>query len=191
MAPVDFRLKPGGRVRVRVVDFEGKAMSGAKIIPYHVGGTLEGFEYDHVGRSADENGLWVWNEAPTDGFLATICRPDYGGMQLSDQPFIAREQEFLIRMLAPLVISGKVVDSATKQPLKTSRVVVGIRSSQTEMDWCEDWAFSIDQGRYQVRPKMAYPAYLIRVEAEGYLPAVSREIKSDEGSVSVNFELKR
>ncbi len=190
MGPVDFRLKPGGTVRVRVVDVAGKPMPRARILPYRRGGTIEDFDFKNVNIFADADGLWVWDEAPLGEFYAQVCPPGKG-MQLPDRPLIARDQDYFFRIPAPLVISGKVVDSVTKQPIKTFRVVPGIRSSETEMDWCDESAFLINDGRYQITHKLSCPAYLVRIEADGYQTAVSREIKSDEGSVSVDFELER
>ena len=81
------------------------------------------FEFDHVSQYADENGVWVWNEAPLDEFKADICPPD--GMQLELQPLIARAGEYVFRTPPALVISGKVVDAETKAPIKRFRVVPG------------------------------------------------------------------
>ena len=58
----------------------------------------------------------MWNEAPLDEFQADICRPD--GMQLTGQPLIAREEEYVFRVPAALVVSGKVVDAVTKSRSK-------------------------------------------------------------------------
>ncbi len=46
-------------------------------------------------------------------------------------------------------------------------------------------------GHYRIHETRGDAVNLIRIEAEGYQPAVSREIKSDEGAISINFELKR
>ena len=86
------------------------------------------FEFDHVNQYADKNGVWVWNEAPLDEFKADICPPD--GMQLRMQPLIAREEEYVFRTPAALVVSGKVIDAVTKKPIKKFRVVPGVRSSE-------------------------------------------------------------
>ena len=131
----------------------------------------------------------MWNEAPLDEFKADICPPD--GMELAGQPLIARAEEYVFRVPDPLVVSGKVIDAVTRKPIKAFRVVPGVRSSETHMNWVESESFSATDGQFQLRETHGYFAYLVRVEADGYQAAVSRDIKSTEGKVTIDFELKK
>ncbi len=152
-------------------------------------GQFQYFEFNHVSQYADGNGLWVWNEAPLDEFAADICPPH--GMQLQSQPLIARAQEYVFRTPPPLVISGKVVDAVTKQPIKEFRVIPGVRFNATQMSWAHRESFSASDGQYRLRHDRGESANLVRIEADGYKAAVSRDIKSDEGNVTIDFELTR
>ena len=97
MGPVDFKLKPGGTVRIRVLDEKGNPVPKACIFFQQWRGPFfKYFEFDHVSQISDENGIWVWNEAPLDEFKADICRPD--GMQLPRQSLIARPEEYVFRV---------------------------------------------------------------------------------------------
>ena len=127
MGPVDFQMKPGGTVRIRVLDAKGNPVPKARIFFQRWRGQFEYFEFDHVSQYADKNGVWVWNEAPLDEFKADICPPD--GMQLELQPLIARAEEYVFRTPPALVVSGKVIDAVTKKPIKEFRVVPGVRST--------------------------------------------------------------
>ncbi len=189
MDPVDFRMQPGGKVRIRVLDEQGNPVPKARIFFQRWRGRFKYFEFDHVDQFADENGVWEWNEAPLDEFKADICRPH--GMQLARQSLIARDEEYVFRVPAALVISGKVIDAETKEPIKTFRVVWGIRSSESHMNWVHNEGFTGNDGQYSLRRTLAYFAHLVRIEADGYLPAVSRDIKSNEGNVSIDFELSK
>jgi len=190
MGPVDFQMKPGGMVRIRVLDERGNPVPKARILFQRWRGPFSYFEFNHVNQYADQNGLWVWNEAPLDEFKADICPPD--GMELLEQPLIAREEEYVFRLPAALVVSGKVIDAVTKKPVKAFRVVPGIRwSSETHMNWARGESFLATDGNYRIRQTRGYLAHLVRIEADGYLAAVSRDIKSTEGNVSIDFELKR
>ncbi len=186
MEPVDFKLKPGGTVRIRVLDAKGNPVPKACIFFQRWRGQFEYFEFDHVSRYADENGVWVWNEAPLDEFSADICPPD--GMQLELQPLIARAEEFVFRTSPALVVSGKVVDAVTKNPIKKFRVVPGFRAADNEMHYARNVSYVASDGRYTIRRTRA-DFDVIRIEADGYRPSSSREIKSDEGRVSIDFEL--
>jgi beta-lactamase regulating signal transducer with metallopeptidase domain len=189
MGPVNFRMKAGGTVRIRVLNEQGSPVPKTLIFFQRWRGRIRHFEFDHVNHYTDDNGVWVWNEAPLDEFHADICPPD--GMQLSAQRLIARNEEFVFRVSAPLVVSGKVIDAATKQPIKAFRVVPGFRSSQSPVYWDGRGSFTASDGQYRISHRHGYSAHLIRIEADGYRPAVSRDIASNEGAVAIDFELKR
>jgi hypothetical protein len=188
MQPVDFQLKPGGQVRIRVVDEQGQGIPKARIFFQGWRGRYDYFEFN-VNQYADENGLWQWNEAPLDGFLADICRPD--GMQLGRQLIGARDEEYVFRPPPALVVSGKVVDAETKEPIPSFRVVPGTRSDDLRTNWLQGPGFASKDGQYTMRQTHDSFAWLVRIEASGYLPIVSRDIKSHEGNVTIDFELKK
>ena len=191
MGPVDFRMKPGGTVRVRVTDEQGNPLPKARIFFQRWRGPFSYFEFNHVGQYADENGIWAWNEAPLDEFRADICPPGETQMQLLEQPLLPREEEYVFRLPAALVVSGKVIDAETKEPVKEFRVIPGIRSSETHMNWSRGEGFPASGGQYRIRRDRGYLGHLVRIEADGYQAGVSRDIKSTEGNVSIDFELKR
>jgi hypothetical protein len=187
---VDFVMQPGGKIRVRVVDEMGNGIPRARIFFQDWRGRLSYFEFDHVHAYADDDGIWEWNEAPLDGFQADICRP--GGMQLSRQSLIAREEEYVFSPPPPLVVSGSVVDAVTKQPIEIFRVIPGLRNRDPEigMNWIDRDAYDASDGKYRVVFSHDYPSHLVRIEAEGYRVAISRDVKSDEGDVTFDFELQ-
>ena len=189
MGPVDFRMKPGGTVRIRVLDRKGNPIPKAHIFFQEWRGRHAYFAFDRVDQYADKQGIWVWNEAPLDVFTADICPPD--GMELAGQPLTARALEYVFRVPDPLVVSGKVIDSVTRQPIKAFRVVPGVRSSETHMNWVPSESFSATDGQFQLRETHGYFAYLVRVEADGYQAVVSRDIKSNEEKVAIDFELRK
>jgi protocatechuate 3,4-dioxygenase beta subunit len=188
MGSVDFQMKPGGVVRIRVLDAKGNPVPRARIFCQRWRGTFSYFEFDHVSQYANENGVWVWNEAPLDEFKADICPPD--GMELELQPLVARAEEYVFRTSPALEVSGKVVDAVTKEPIKKFRVVPGFRSLEKEMHWNRIENYVATDGRYRIRRTRA-DFDQIRIEADGYQAARSRDIKSTEGRVTINFELDR
>lgn len=190
MDPVDFVLKPGGHIRIRVVDEQGKGIPKARILFQRWRGRIDYFEFGHVNQYADQNGVWEWNEAPLDEFQADICRP--GGMELSHEPLLAREKEYVFTPPRALVVSGRVFDAKTNEPIKKFHVTPGLRNSdpQIGMNWIPRDTFDATDGQYQVRLHHDYPAHLVRIEAPGYQLAISRDIKTNEGEVNIDFALK-
>ena len=121
---------------------------------------------------------------------ADICPPN--GMQIPDQRLVARDEEYVFKGLPTLVISGNVVDAETKTPIKSFRVIPGIRFSEDRaVYWDLDHSFTAANGKFQLKHDREYFAFGVQIQAEDYLPAASRDIISDEGRVSLDFELKR
>ena len=187
--PVDFQMKPGRTVRIRVLDQKGNPVPKARIFFQNWRGRHAYFAFEQVNQYADQKGIWVWNEAPADAFTADISPPE--GMELSEQVLTARGEEYVFRVPEPLVVTGKVVDAVTRKPIKSFRFVPGVRSSATHMNWVDSDAFPAADGNFEYRETHGYFAYLVRVEADGYHAAQSRDIKSTEGKVAIDFELTR
>ncbi|APZ94454.1 M56 family metallopeptidase [Fuerstiella marisgermanici] len=191
MEPVNFVMKPGGHVKIRVVDENGKGVPKARIFYQDWRRGQAYWEFDHKPDYADENGVWEWNEAPLDEFTADICRP--GGMQLVNQRLFSRDEEFVFTPPKMLVIFGKVTDAKTQKPIDKFRVVPGTRDDpdfQPGIRWDSSDAFDAQKGAYTFEQNRTSPAHLVRIEAEGYKVASSREIKSNEGKVEVDFALE-
>ncbi len=190
MEPVNFTLKPGGKIRVRVVDENGKGIPKARIFFQRWRGHIDYFEFNHVKRDTDENGVWEWDEAPLDEIQADICRP--GGMQLPYQSLVARDEEYVFTPPQALVVSGSVVDAKTKQPIKKFRVTQGFGGPNLGpgTQWSNRSRYEATGGAYQTQFDRMYDAHFVRIEADGYKVAVSRKINADEGQVKINFELK-
>lgn len=190
MEPVNFSMEPGGKVRLRVVDEQGKGIPKARIFFQRWRGAHAYFPFSNVNQYADENGVWEWHEAPLDEFQADICRPD--GMQLSKQSLIARDEEYLFTPPKALVVSGRVINAETRQPIEKFRVTPGLRNSDPgiRMNWIHSDSYEATDGTYRIRFTHAHLAHLVQIEAEGYQAAVSRDIMTDEGEVEFDFALQ-
>jgi RNA polymerase sigma factor (sigma-70 family) len=189
LGPVDFQMKPGGTVRVRVVDEQGRPVPKARIFFQSWRGRHAYFEFGNVNQYADEKGVWEWHEAPLDEFTANICPPSR--MHLLQQPLIARAEDYVFRTSPALVVAGRVIDAETKKPIPEFRVIPGRRYQGGQLSWAREDSFLAKDGRYVRRETRGELAHVIRIEAEGYQAAVSRDIQSTEGSISVDFELTK
>lgn len=190
MDSVDFTMQPGGHVRIRVVDEAGKAVPKARIFFQRWReGRYSYFEFRHVNQYADENGIWEWNEAPLDEFKADICRP--GGMQLGKQSLIARAEEYVFVCPPMLKVVGRVIDAKTRQPIEQFQVVPGVRSSPEHMNWVPHETFDAKNGEFEYTATDDNFSSFFKIQASGYLPTVSRDIKSNEGKINLTFELER
>lgn len=190
MRPVNFTMQPGGKVRIRVVDEQGQGIPKARIFLQRWRGMVDYFEFDFKSQYADERGVWEWHEAPLDEFQADICRPD--GMQLQLQKLVARDEEYVFTPSPSLVASGSVVDAATKETIKNFRVTPGVRNENSgfRVNWDTSASYDATDGAYRIRFDSSSPAQVVRIEADGYRVAVSRDIKPDEGETDIDFELQ-
>ena len=191
MEPVDFTMKPGGHVRVRIVNENGKGLPKASVHFQRWRGHVDYSEFNHVHKDADENGVWEWNEAPLDEFQADICHPT--GMQLSSRPITARKEEYVFSPPPALVVSGTVTDSKTKMPIPSFRAISGLRNApglSSGEYWDTRNSTQFTDGKYRVTNTREAPAHMWRIEAPGYKVAVSRDIKMNEGTIDIDFELQ-
>ncbi|HEV3304342.1 MAG TPA: hypothetical protein VG055_32125 [Planctomycetaceae bacterium] len=79
------------------------------------------------------------------------------------------------------MVSGTVIDRVTRQPVKSFRVFQGDDESSGRY---------AEEGRYQVRLYNQSHPNVVRIEAEGYQPASSREI-TEQKTARVDFELTK
>ena len=189
MEPLNFVMKPGGKIRIRVIDENGNGVHRSRIFFQRWRGRIKYFEFDHVQQYTDRNGIWEWDEAPLDEFAADITRP--GGMQLDEQKLLAGQDEYVFLPPKSLVISGSVVDKKTRKPVPSFKVMPGLRNSNPRrgINWVRRDAYDAANGKYRITFDENAVGHIVRIEAEGYKVAQSRDFKSTDGAVEYNFEL--
>ncbi len=82
LGPVDFRLKLGNTIRVRVLDETGHPVPNATVFFQQWRGRFDNFQFNNAPRQTDVDGRWEWKEAPPEEVLANIGRPN--GMTLGN-----------------------------------------------------------------------------------------------------------
>ena len=90
-----------------------------------------------------------------------------------------------------LVINGNVVDRESKRPIASFRVIPGTHPRPKEWHWQRRQSAVGVDGQYRICEAIAGSVHVIRIEADGYQPAVSRDFKVGEGNVAINFELTK
>ena len=188
MEPVNFEMKPGGKIRVRVVDEQDRPIPKSRIFfQGWRGKQVQYFEFNHVNQYCDDQGVWEWNEAPLDSIQADICPP--GGMMLSKQTLVARDEEFVFKPPTALIIAGRVIDAETKTPIKKFNVLPGLRFENGRLHWAHKERFSASNGKFRLERTDGRQAYLVRIEASGYRTFSSRDIQFSEGQTQLEIEM--
>jgi thiol-disulfide isomerase/thioredoxin len=192
---VDVTMKPAGKpLKIKVVDKDGKPIKGFYICIERWGEHRLVNEILLTGKDdrpqTDENGYWVWKEAPENEVVFDMFVGD-SMMDLRNKPMTARDEEYVFTAFPALKVTGKVHDDATKQPIPAFKVFLGmISENSTEFYW-DLQANAGKDGVYSISEDYPRDGFGVKIEAEGYEPTISRDIKPDEGTISVDFSLKK
>jgi beta-lactamase regulating signal transducer with metallopeptidase domain/uncharacterized GH25 family protein len=187
---VEFKLEPGHVVRGRVVDPEGKPLSKVMIST----DTWRQCRSLQFRTDTDADGRFVWTEAPADEVLTAVLKQ--GFMDLRDYPLKAGDKELTITLRKPLRVTGTVVDAETNKPIEEFALFEGIdwaNGSRQPIYWDKRNGHrgAHPSGTFEHMITFPRPGHAIRIEADGYLPSDSRVFKDDEGSVSLQFKMKK
>ena len=196
LAAVNFQLKPGGTVRVVVTEKDGRPIPKTRIFFQRWrdrnSSLEENYGLDMIHNYTDENGVWTWNESPPDGIYVDICAP--GKMQLGQQHLVPRAGEYRFTPPSELVVTGKVVDADSGEPINKTSVIPGWYSGGPYDDkahWTISNRFEAVAGTYRFATNSSRAGHGFRIEAEGYMPFESQRFNGDEGSVTLDVALKK
>ncbi|HSZ56625.1 MAG TPA: carboxypeptidase regulatory-like domain-containing protein [Tepidisphaeraceae bacterium] len=171
--PLEFKLLKGKEIRGRVVDGNGKPISGVSIsfVPFK--------QYPRMNSYAitDADGQFVWNGAPDTPVTASLYKQGY--MRLGNQTWTAGT-DVKIAMAesasgdpferpAVLTARGTVVDARTGRPVEKFLALVSVhKAERPTMTWTSHGEGN--NGRYAVPVNEPGDGFVVRIDAEGYLP---------------------
>lgn len=198
--PFQLVLQRGNVLRLRVVDLEGQPVPNAFV-------WLDTFGNAPVDQPrptpvqasidlrTDAGGRVVWSNAPdTELFFDIEARSH---MRLKGVRVLPDGEEHVITLQPALVVSGTVRDAETGELIPSFRVVTGwprrnLLNQATSAYWSRfsrDW-LTFSDGVFRRSFEDAAPGYMLKIEAEGYTPFVSRVIAPDEGSAQFDVLLR-
>ena len=185
-ASVDFALEPAHRIRARVVDPQGNPVAGAFV----AADTWRGHRSIEFRVDTDKEGRFAWDDAPGDEVQFAMGKEGY--MALRRKAITASSDELLITLIKPLKVKGAVTDADTGRPVDAFTVVPGIDWGNDQKPyWERQSARKQSGGHFEFDFAEPRPGHLVRIEAEGYLPASSRSFKDSEGDIRFDFALKK
>lgn len=186
LGPVDFTLEPAKRISGRVVDQQGNPVSGAFVAL----SSWRGYDTIDFRVDTDQDGRFAWNDAPADEVLFGVGKEGY--RYVREKALRASDDEATITLMKPLKVTGGVVDDATGEPIAAFTVRPGIDwGMRRPTSWLQYGERRGAEGRYEIEFSEPRDGHVFRIEAEGYLPAVSRLFKDDEGEATFDVRLKR
>lgn len=196
---VDFRLEPGGIVRLHVVDIEGNPCPKASISFGDWLGEFRGFALSVPNTETDDQGRWTWNEAPRKEFTIDVYKT---GKRTARVKIAPREEPYTITMKPPFEMTGNVTDEVTGKTIENYTLVPAWISPGNYypdgkytgdiVNWVRNSSQNVTMAEYRfTTTDNTTKAYRIRIEAPGYLAAESRDILPDEVNVRIDFKLKK
>jgi RNA polymerase sigma factor (sigma-70 family) len=207
--PVRLKLARGKVLRLRLVDKAGQPIPDANV--WYNTFRNEPSNLDkpaapptvqvEFSPKTDAEGRAIWENAP-DGEL-TFSFHKQGFMRQDDVKVDADGQEHVITLAPALAVSGTVVDATTRQPIPKFRIACGWPSAgldgqiQARFSSIDRFWLSFADGNFRhsfeeaLIVGMKNPGYMLKFQAEGYAPFLSRVIKEDEGEVRLDVTLDR
>jgi RNA polymerase sigma factor (sigma-70 family) len=188
LAHFQIQLRTGRTIHGRVVDAKSKPLSGATV-------TVDGWRGQRTldwNIMTDHQGKFQWTDAPPESFWVGVSMAGY--LPTSQQEVPPAAGELTIVMNRQLSVRGIVMDAETRHAVRSFTLVPGMeRGGGSATYWNRSDARTLKKSQYEIefndttRPE----GRRLRVEAEGYMPAVSRVLRDDEDHPVVNFALRK
>ena len=187
MSPLRVTLPPGQTLRLRVVDAAGQPVAGVLAVTdtWRKRRTLD------ICLRSDADGRIEWKNAPADAVEYDFLKEGFQAAR--NVPLTAAAQEQTVTLRQPLLVNGAVTDARTHQPVHEFRIITGLATPEGWRSWARAVARPGHDGRYVQafdEPAALSGRHLLRVEAEVYRSAVSRQIDDAEGHVTLDFSLE-
>ncbi len=207
--PFQVVLAKGVPLRIRVVDTNGAPVQSAYVWlrrppppPPAIGDLLQmatSVQASFEGRT-DAEGRVVWESAPAGTHEFDIAAA--GFMRRNDLPVLADDTEHDVILNPALVLQGSVTDADSGGPIPRFRLAMGwpsfdLHSGKTniEVSGIDRFSphFSGGRFRHTLEEQVigGLDELMVRIEAEGYQPYISRPIRYDEGEVTLDVSLER
>lgn len=189
--PAEIKLKRGQAAQGLVVDEDGKPLQGVSIkLDYWMGRPRQ----FPLKTTTDANGRFRIDDAP-------LVRTEYDfekkGYITVRKPLPPKAEDYHIALRPPVKIVGSILDAETNKPLAKCTLTKGWDPDNRAPEWETQIGYpakTISNGRYEVEITGEQWLTRIRVEADGYMPAVSRLFKPydpDRGTVTYDFKLTK
>jgi protocatechuate 3,4-dioxygenase beta subunit len=185
-----FQLGPGQLLRGSVVDEDGKPITNAWAETLRTA-------IDKVVWSTwvDGDGRFTWESAPQEAIPYSFEAEGYGVVYGTN--LLADGTEHVIKLTRKqpdkddIQITGTAVDAGTGKPVDGFRVLLG----EVFQDWApplelgttgKDGKFSLTSHRGALRTN-----YVVQIEKDGYLPAVSSILPLKDDKQKLDFKLQK
>jgi thiol-disulfide isomerase/thioredoxin len=180
-------LPPGRTIRGRLVDRAGKPLRGRLEVT-----SWRGSETLQKELLTDADGRFIWDDAPGDEI---VFRADSIGYSAKDDVTLGPGEHTIV-LDRRITLKGTVVDAATGLPIpKFSVSMATVKAPGKPLIWQR--GLDLDGKSEEATGAFEYPLnipahqYLLRVHADGYLPADSPRFSAEGGPRPLTFRLAK
>jgi hypothetical protein len=174
-------------LRVRVVSTSGHPVPSARLYAE----SWMGYRLDAWITRTDGNGRAEWPDAPPRSPVVYMVDAEkFAHVRVTLSP---ADQDQVVTLPDGLTVHGRVTDAGSGAPIAAFQVVPGWEGARDEPPVWQNRIASRGRvnGLYEIELTDSAHVHRIRVEAEGYAPAVSRPIQFTEGPVNIDFQLNK
>ncbi len=198
--PARIVLSRGRSLLVKVVDRDGQPLAGAgmgvRAARDSAGFIRKGVPEFALHRKTDADGRALLSHVPDMDLDLGVWADGY--MNVCGLRVRRDEVEVLVTLQPPLIVSGTVRDATTGKPIPKFKLATG-RPEPQGPNWSGIDRFhpAFEGGTFRhvydeaVVCEVTNSGYVLKFEAEGYAPHVSRLIAADEGEVRMEVVLLR
>ena len=196
---VSLTLPPAHTIKGRVVDRTGKPIVGANVTvswrgPETSAAISRGREVIAEQLTTDADGQFHWDEAPSSGVQVNVGAG--GFVDRENVPF-ASDVDQQVVLQSPTHVRGTVVDRETGQPVPDFSITLAAAwLPESPFIWQRgphgiDEAAKKAPGSFECSVSRPAHRYLLRIEAQGYLPEDAEPFAPDGTARALTFRLTR
>jgi hypothetical protein len=183
VAPLEFRLKPGRSLALRVVGPDDRPITGAWMVWHPL---LEDPRYDQWLADTDEQGRLRISDAPETEVRMEILKSGY--VSIRDLSLFASSEEHVVKLRPAPCVQGTVADAETGGPIKDFEVGTEFTTAGRQNT---SHPSHFQDGKFTLSFDEAEPTTVqLRISARGYAPTTSESI-SLEGTRALEFKLAK
>ncbi len=186
---VEFRMKKGDRVAGHVTDQFGEPVAGVQV---GTGADDKGLVKVEFKAQTDSAGRFKWNSAPEEPLLFDLRSP--GIEFVHDLELGPGEHEIKVKRegLDRILITGRVIDNKTGEPVRSFHVTVG----ESELTGWNNWTSLGTDGnsgefKLPIGKPAPYPQFVLQITAPGFFPMLSSNLTVNAGDQRLEFRMKK
>jgi RNA polymerase sigma factor (sigma-70 family) len=185
MSPIRIVLSPGKMIRGRIVDQNGQPVEAAMVRAFRWR-NMNSLQW--TGQT-NRDGRFIMRDAPDDAIEFEVFKDGY--QALINTSLTSGEGETTVTMSSEPMVRGTVTDSDTGQPIPRFEIISGIAlwaGRPPLFEFGEAKEFSDGTFEMPISGHNAVVGYYLRVEADGYSPAITAPFLT---STTFNVVLRR